>query len=200
MHTLLKEDLLKNPFDQFAAWMEMARHREKSPEAMCLSTVDGDGFPNGRFVLLRQFDQRGFVFYTDTRSVKGKSLSTTRKAAITFYWATLDHQVRVQGTTEQVSDEEADRYFQSRSRMSRIASCASIQSEVLEAPEILEKRVNELVRRYMGKKIPRPAFWTGFRIVPLSFEFWNSRPYRLHDRFLYVKSGRNTWTIKQLYP
>ena len=200
MRTLLMDDLLKNPFAQFAVWMQMARDRERSPEATCLSTVDANGFPNGRFVLLRQFDQRGFVFYTDTRSVKGKSLLSSRRAALTFYWAKLDHQVRIQGTTELVSDEEADRYFQSRPRMSRIASCASSQSEVLESPSILERRVDDLVRRYRGKKIPRPAFWTGFRIVPLRFEFWNSRPYRLHDRFLYVKSGRNRWRIKQLYP
>ena len=200
MRPLLKDDLLKNPFDQFASWMEMARHRERSPEAMCLSTVDRDGFPNGRFVLLRQFDRRGFVFYTDTRSVKGKSLLSSHRAAITFYWPKLDHQVRIQGTTERVSGEVADRYFQSRPRMSRIASCASLQSEVLESPSVLARRVDDLVRKYKGKKIPRPAFWTGFRILPLRFEFWNSRPYRLHDRFLYVKMRRNGWTIEQLYP
>ncbi len=200
MHTLLREDLMEDPFDQFVAWMEMARDKERSPMAMCLSTVDADGFPNGRFVLLRQFDQRGFVFYTDARSVKGKSLLSSRRAAITFYWEKLDLQVRIQGTTEQVSNVEADRYFQSRPRMSRIASCASEQSEVLDSPSILQERVGDLVRRYKGKRIPRPAFWTGFRIVPLRFEFWNSRPYRLHDRFLYIKSRRNGWTIKQLYP
>ncbi len=199
MRALLKEDLLQDPFEQFAVWMEEAKRREKSPEAMCLSTVDFDGFPNGRFVLLRQFDERGFVFYTDTRSTKGRSLLYSHKAALTFYWPKLDHQVRIQGEAELISDEEADRYFQHRPRMSRIASCASEQSQVLERPSILGRRVYEVNRKYMGRKIPRPFYWTGFRIVPLRFEFWNSRPYRLHDRFLYVRED-DRWTVKQLYP
>ncbi len=199
MHALLREDLLQDPFAQFAMWMEEAKRREKSPEAMCLSTIDLDGFPNGRFVLLRQFDERGFVFYTDARSPKGRSLLSAHKAALTFYWSEVDHQVRVQGVSELVSDEEADRYFQHRPRMSRVVSCASEQSQILESPSVLERRVLELNREYKGRKIPRPSFWTGFRVVPLRFEFWNSRPFRLHDRFIYLKKA-DQWMIEQLYP
>ena len=200
MRVLRKEDLLKDPFDQFAAWLEEAKRREKSADAMCLSTVDLNGFPNGRFVLLNHFDRRGFVFYTDIRSTKGKSLSFLPKAALTFYWAKLGHQVRIQGTTELISGEEADRYFQTRPRLSRIAACASKQSEVLDDPSLFERRVSELIWRYRGRKIPRPSYWTGFRVKPLRFEFWNSRPYRLHDRFLYARGDRNRWAITQLYP
>ncbi len=199
MRALLKEDLMQDPFEQFSVWMAEAKRREKSPEAMCLSTIDFDGFPNGRFVLLRQFDERGFVFYTDTRSTKGRSLLSSTKAALTFYWPKLDHQVRIQGTAELVSDEQADSYFRHRPRMSRIVSWASEQSQILESPSILQSRVVELNREYRGRKIPRPSFWTGFRVVPLRFEFWNSRPYRLHDRFLYLRED-DQWIIKQLCP
>lgn len=199
MHAFLREDLLPDPLEQFEKWFEEAKRREKSPDTMCLSTTDLDGFPNGRFVLLRQFDEKGFVFYTDTRSPKGRSLLSSHKAALTFYWPQLDHQVRIQGVAELISDAQADRYFQHRPRMSRIVSCASEQSQILASPSILERRVVELKRRYRGKKIPRPSFWTGFCVVPLRFEFWNSRPYRLHDRFLYVREG-DQWTIKQLSP
>lgn len=192
----------KNPFDLFADWLEMAGKKEvNDPNAMCVSTVDADGLPDARMVLLKDFDENGFVFYTNTRSAKGRELAANPKAAIVFHWKSIRRQVRIRGLVEPVSPQEADEYFQSRARDSRIGAHASKQSQALESRFALEKRVARHVAEFGLGKVPRPDFWSGYRIVPLQIEFWRDRPFRLHDRLLFVRDDiQSAWTIRRLYP
>ena len=190
------------PLRLFAAWFEDARRAEPAdPDAMALSTVDRDGVPNVRMVLLKGFDERGFVFYTNQGSQKGQELAERAAAAAVFHWKSLRRQVRLRGAVEQVTDAEADAYFASRARLSQIGAWASKQSAPLESRLAFEKAVAQVTARYALGAVPRPPFWTGYRIVPVVMEFWQDRPYRLHDRVEFRrKAPDDAWTKTRLYP
>ena len=198
---LQPEELDSDPLEQFDRWFEVARVRGcvEMPEAACLSSVGDDGYPDGRIVLLKARDARGFVFYTNFRSAKGRSLEADPRAALTFYWENLARQVRVQGDVERVSEAEADAYFATRPIGSQIGAWASDQSAELVSREALLERAAEISARYEGESIPRPAHWGGLRIVPHRVEFWQGRPDRLHDRFVYLRVG-DKWRIERLHP
>lgn len=190
------------PLRLFAAWFEEARRAEPAdPDAMALSTVDRDGLPNVRMVLLKGFDERGFVFYTNQGSQKGQEMADRAAAAAVFHWKSLKRQVRLRGTVEQVSEAEADAYFASRARLSQIGAWASRQSAPLESRLAFEKSVALVTARYGLGPVPRPPFWVGYRIVPSVIEFWHDRPYRLHDRIEFRRSAPDGgWTKTRLYP
>ena len=193
----------KNPFTLFEVWLKDASKEEiNDPNAMSLATVDEHGMPDVRMVLLKGFDENGFVFYTNYESRKGKEILNSMKAALCFHWKSLRRQVRVRGIVEKVSDEEADAYFQSRPRGSRIGAWASKQSRPLESRFALEKVVAEYGARYAIGNIPRPAYWSGFRVKPNFIEFWHDRPFRLHDRVLFTRQNieHNIWQTQRLYP
>jgi len=197
-----REDLRDDPVEQFGDWFCEAREVSglDLPDATCLSTVDEDGYPDGRMVLLKGFDERGFVFYTNLTSAKARALRRTPRAALTLYWEPLRRQVRVQGEVTPVDDAEADAYFATRPRGSRIGAWASDQSSPLEDADELERRFREARERFEGSDdIPRPPFWSGFRIEPRAVEFWQEGPDRLHDRFRYRRSGEG-WTVTRLFP
>ena len=192
----------QEPFDLFRQWFADATACEPNdPNAMALATVDPQGMPDVRMVLMKGYDEQGFVFYTNTGSAKGTQLLASRKAAIVFHWKSLHRQVRVRGPIEQVSDAEADAYFQSRPRDSRIGAWASQQSRPLESRFALEKAVAVNAAKYAVGTVPRPPHWTGFRIVPVAIEFWHDRPFRLHDRITFSRAEPNgDWTRHRLYP
>lgn len=193
----------KSPFKLFTQWLEDANKQEiNDPNAMALATVDKDGMPDVRMVLLKSFDAEGFVFYTNFESQKGVEILTSMKAALCFHWKSLRRQVRVRGVVERVSDEEADAYYNSRPRGSRIGAWASKQSRPLESRFALEKAVAQYSARFAVGAIPRPPYWSGFCIRPLYIEFWHDRPFRLHDRLVFKRenSNDNDWQIFQLYP
>ncbi|WP_112663200.1 pyridoxamine 5'-phosphate oxidase [Microvirga flavescens] len=188
------------PFGLFQTWLTDAERSEiNDPNAMALATVDADGLPNVRMVLLKGADENGFVFYTNTESNKGRELTANPKAAIVLHWKSLRRQVRVRGDIVRVSEAEADAYFQSRPRDSRIGAWASQQSRPLESRFALEKAVAVNTAKYAIGEIPRPPYWTGFRIVPVSIEFWKDQPFRLHDRVVFTRDGSG-WRKTRLYP
>lgn len=195
------------PFALFETWFAQAKSTElNDPEAMALATVDGDGLPNVRMVLLKGLDgagrvDRGFVFYTNCESAKGREVLGQGKAALCFHWKSLRRQIRVRGTAVPVSDAEADAYFASRARGSRIGAWASQQSRPLESRFALEKAVALFTARHPIGDIPRPPYWSGFRITPLEIEFWHDRPFRLHDRVVFKRrSPEDAWVKERLYP
>jgi pyridoxamine 5'-phosphate oxidase len=192
----------REPFALFAEWLADAERSEPNdPTAMALATVDSAGLPNVRMVLLKGFDERGFVFYTNVESAKGVELTGSGKAALCFHWKSLRRQVRVRGPVEPVSDSESDAYFHSRPRDSRIGAWASKQSRPLESRFALEKAVAAYAARYAIGEIPRPPYWSGFRVMPLSIEFWQDRPFRLHDRVKFERpSPTARWAQTRLYP
>ena len=192
---------MKNPFTHFGQWMKAARACKAIPDAtaMNVATLGTDGYPDSRMVLLKDFDSQGFVFYTNLNSVKGRALKKTPKAALTFHWASLERQVRIQGDTELVSDVEADAYWVTRPRLSQLGAWASKQSDVLPTRAILIKDVAKLALRYGTGPVPRPPYWTGIRVIPRRIEFWQGRANRLHDRFLYTRTG-SQWKVVRLYP
>jgi len=192
----------EDPFQLFEHWLEDAKKKEPNdPNAVALATSDPDGFPDVRMVLLKGVDERGFVFYTNTQSAKGQQLLANPKAAMCFHWKSLRRQVRIRGALEQVSDEEADAYFNSRARDSRIGAWASKQSRPLESRFALEKAVAGYAAKFNIGDIPRPEFWTGFRIQPQRMEFWRDRAFRLHDRMVFERSQSGEgWTTSRLYP
>ncbi|PHR22968.1 MAG: pyridoxamine 5'-phosphate oxidase [Hoeflea sp.] len=188
------------PYRLFAQWLEDATKSEPNdPNALALASVDADGMPDVRMVLLKGFDERGFVFYTNFESAKGEEILSSMKAAMCFHWKSLRRQVRVRGPVEQVSDAEADEYYASRPRGSRIGAWASRQSRPLESRFALEKAVAEYTAKYAIGEIPRPPHWSGFRIMPQSIEFWHDRPFRLHDRVKFTRS-QDSWDKTRLYP
>jgi pyridoxamine 5'-phosphate oxidase len=190
------------PMRLFAAWFEDARKAEPAdPEAMALATVDADGLPNVRMVLLKGFDQRGFVLYSNEGSQKGRELACHAKAGLAFHWKSLRRQVRLRGTVEPVSTAEADAYFASRPRSSQIGAWASKQSSPLESRHAFEKAIALHTAKFGIGAVPRPPFWVGYRVVPSVMEFWHDRPYRLHDRIEFRRAGPDTaWTKTRLYP
>ena len=190
------------PFSLFGTWLKDAEGSEiNDPNAVALATVDPDGLPNVRMVLLKDFDARGFVFYTNFESQKGQEVLSARKAAMCFHWKSLRRQVRVRGPVEIVSDAEADEYFKSRPRGSRIGAWASKQSRPLESRFALEKAVAEYTARHALGEIPRPEYWSGFRIRPTSIEFWHDRPFRLHDRLEFRRDTlEGGWEKVRMYP
>lgn len=200
---LSQSDLSENPFEQFAKWYaELQKgYRGEFPNWLCLSTIDAAGCPDGRVVLLKDYDERGFVFFTNTESRKGEALEHHPVAAMTFFWERLQRQVRVAGRIEKVSDEEADTYFASRPRASQIGAWASLQSRELSGRAELEARFNHYEQEFQGQAVPRPQYWSGYRLIPERFEFWELRISRLHDRFEYhYGSEEKRWRIRQLYP
>lgn len=189
-----------DPIQRFGQLYELAKDAyPEEPNAAVLATVGADGRPSARVVLLKGFGAEGFVFYTNLESRKGRELRAHPVAALCFYWPRLHQQVRVEGAVEQVADAQADAYFATRERGSQIGAWASAQSSPLSARKELESRVEELNKRFAGKPIPRPPFWSGFRLVPDRIEFWSSRPNRLHDRVLYERRA-GTWFTGLLYP
>ncbi|SCB32542.1 pyridoxamine 5'-phosphate oxidase [Rhizobium hainanense] len=190
------------PFTLFAAWLREAETTEPNdPNAVALATVDKDGLPNVRMVLLKGFDSDGFVFYTNFESQKGQEILSQKKAAMCFHWKSLRRQVRLRGLVEVVSDKEADEYYKTRARGSRIGAWASKQSRPLEGRFALEKAVAEYTARYAIGDIPRPPYWSGFRIRPLSIEFWHDRQFRLHDRIEFRRDmPEGAWQKVRMYP
>ncbi|GAA0586357.1 pyridoxamine 5'-phosphate oxidase [Caenispirillum bisanense] len=190
------------PFRQFEDWLaEAGEHELNDPNAMALATSTPDGRPSVRMVLLKGLDDRGFVFYTNLESRKGTELLANPHAALCFHWKSLRRQVRVEGPMSLVTDEEADAYFESRPRDSRIGAWASQQSRPLAGRFELEKRVAQYAAKYAIGKVPRPPHWSGFRLVPTRIEFWQDRPFRLHDRLVYSRDAEDTpWRTERLFP
>jgi pyridoxamine 5'-phosphate oxidase len=178
---------------------QLPREQLPEPTAFALGTVDGGGQPRVRIVLLKDVDQRGFVFYTNFESQKGRELIASPRAALCFHWQQLEEQVRVEGRAESVSDTEADEYFASRARGSQIGAWASTQSQPMRNSSDLDARVREMEQRFAGGPVPRPPHWSGFRVMPERIEFWKGKPSRLHVRHLYVRRGK-AWTVELLYP
>jgi pyridoxamine 5'-phosphate oxidase len=198
---LTEAEAAADPVRQFATWFHQALDAElPDATAMTLATADSQGHPSARIVLLKSFDEGGFVFFTNYESRKGRELAENPHAALVFYWGPLDRQVRIEGTAEQVSREESQAYFTSRPEASQLGAWASRQSEVIASRELLERQLEELAAQYRDGAIPLPPFWGGYRIRPTSMEFWQGRSGRLHDRLRYERSGDGTWRMARLSP
>lgn len=197
---LLESEADPDPIEQFRIWFEQARESGSiEPNAMTLATADAAGRPSARIVLLKKFDPNGFVFYTNKESRKGQELASNPVAALLFYWPELERQVRISGTVERVPESEADAYFASRPVGHRLGAWASQQSEVVEGREALQRNMEEIQQRFASGDIPRPPFWGGFLLHPVSIEFWQGRPNRLHDRLEYLRAGE-VWEMRRLSP
>jgi len=201
-NTLRRNDLNQDPIDQFQLWLQDARDRKIiDATAMMLSTSDANQQPHSRVVLLKQFDQSGFVWYTYQESDKARQLQENPKASLLFYWCALERQVRIEGTVEKLDPAAADDYFYSRPEGSRFSAAASVQSAPVENRSVLEKRVKELHEQHPDGNVPRPEVWGGYRLKPHRLEFWQGRADRLHDRFIFHRAAPNdNWTIQRLSP
>lgn len=190
------------PFALFERWFKEAKENEPNdPNAMALATADESGMPDVRMVLMKGFEDGAFVFYTNSESAKGNQLAANSKAAVVFHWKSLGRQIRARGLIEPASDADADAYFKSRDRGARLGAWASSQSRPLEDRLALEKRIAEFALKYGVGEVPRPAHWRGYRLVPLSFEFWRNRPFRLHDRLVFTRTAPGErWSKSRLYP
>jgi pyridoxamine 5'-phosphate oxidase len=198
----MTDDAEDDPFALFARWFDEAKAAElNDPNAMAIATVDEGGLPDVRMVLMKGFDDAGFVFYTNTLSAKGRQLDHAGKAALLFHWKSLRRQVRARGTIARVTDAEADAYFASRPRDSRIGAWASEQSQPMEGRFALEKRVAEFALKFGIGEVPRPPHWTGYRLTPTSMEFWRDKPFRLHERLAFRRTdAADSWATSYLYP
>jgi pyridoxamine 5'-phosphate oxidase len=195
------DPLVTDPFARFREWFAEAEAQEPvDPNAMTVATATPDGRPSARAILLKGVDARGFVFYTNQQSRKADELAANPHVALLFHWKSLARQVRVEGVAEPVTDAEADAYYASRPRISRLGAWASDQSRPLDARLTLERRLAEYEAKYPGDDIPRPPHWSGFRVVPERFEFWQNMPFRLHDRTTYVRNADGRWECGKLYP
>jgi len=198
---LRRRDLDPDPIKQFSNWFTAAIEAGiRDINAMSLATATPDGRPSVRIVLLKGFDQDGFVFFTNYQSEKGKQLDANPRAALGFYWIELDRQIRVNGTLEKTSREESEHYFHSRPPGSQLGAWASRQSEVIDGRRVLDARMAEVTERYRDKPIPLPPHWGGYRLNPEAIEFWQGRANRLHDRFRYTRSADGTWRVERLSP
>jgi len=198
---LSETDASQDAIAQFAKWFQQAVDADlKEPNAMTLATLSPDGFPTARIVLLKHFDTNGFVFYTNYKSNKGQDLERNPRAALVFWWAELERQVRIEGTVEKISDRDSDDYFNSRPRDSQLGAWVSSQSEVIADRQVLEQKFSQLQQQYANKNIPRPPHWGGFRVIPANIEFWQGRPSRLHDRLRYRLLEGGDWLIERLSP
>lgn len=203
MNTLTDDDFTQadDPWALAQAWLSEAESSEpRDPNAMALATADSDGLPDVRMVLLKGFDTRGFVFYSNTESAKGNELTGNPQAALVLYWKSLNRQIRARGPVSFVSDEEADTYFATRHPRSRLGAWASAQSRPLGSRRELEERVDRLATQFADGPIPRPPYWRGYRIAPLAIEFWQDRPSRLHDRIVFRQVSGGGWTKLRLNP
>jgi pyridoxamine 5'-phosphate oxidase len=191
-----------DPLRLFATWFEEASRSEpRDPTAMSLATVDADGLPDVRMVLMKGFDIEGFVFYSHIASAKGRELATNPKAALLFHWKSLRRQVRIRGNVSPVTDEEADAYFATRPKQAQIGAWASKQSQALESRFAFEQAIALVAAKYVISEVPRPPGWSGWRISPLHFEFWHDRPFRLHDRIEFSRGASGAaWSKMRLYP
>lgn len=198
---LNEEEADPNPFKQFALWFKEAEAAVPIlPNAMTLSTATRDGAPSARVVLLKEFNEQGFVFYTNYQSQKGRELDANPIATLSFYWPQPARQVRITGTATRTSRAESEAYFHTRPIDSQLGAWASNQSEVISSRETLERRMDELSKQYEGKRIPLPPYWGGYRVAPFVFEFWQNRPSRLHDRLRYKLGSEGEWAIERLAP
>lgn len=198
--TLDREDLSDSPFEQFERWLAEACDSEAlDPNAMSISTVDSKGRPSSRTVLLKYYDETGFVFFTNLESNKATQMAGNENVALLFFWPTLGRQVGIRGTANRISTGETLKYFISRPRGSQIGAWVSTQSSIISSRSLLEAKFDEMKRKFANKEIPLPSFWGGYRVVPEEIEFWQGRTNRLHDRFLYSRDG-STWRIERLAP
>ena len=194
-------DAAISPIDQFKIWFQQAVDANLTePNAMTLATISSEGKPSARIVLLKDVDDRGFVFFTNYESVKGQHLLENPQAALVFFWIELERQVRVEGKAEKVSSAESDAYFSTRPRGSQLGAWVSKQTEVIASREVLQSKLEELEPKYADKEIPRPPHWGGFRLIPSEFEFWQGRPNRLHDRLRYRLAENGNWIRERLSP
>lgn len=199
--SLRRKDLLDDPVRQFEYWFREACESDRpDPNAMSLATVDAEQRPACRTVLLKYFDSRGFVFFTNLSSNKSQQIQGNSNVALLFFWPDLGRQVCVRGTAERVSTQETLRYFATRPRGSQIGAWVSSQSSIISSRSLLEAKVEEMKRKFANKEIPVPSFWGGFRVIPAEYEFWQGHADRLHDRFLYSRCGTENWSIERLAP
>ncbi len=200
-HVLNEKKSLRNPIKQFERWLSDAiTAKTMEPNAMTLATLSKDGYVDARIVLLRDFTNKGFAFFTNYNSIKGKAIRHNKKACLNFFWPELQRQVRIKGTMEKLSIRDSDAYFASRPRNSQIAAWASHQSEKLKSRDELEERYNYYEKKFSGMDVQRPPHWGGYRLKPMYFEFWQGRPSRLHDRLVFEKSKSGKWIIGRLNP
>ncbi|MGB0167500.1 MAG: pyridoxamine 5'-phosphate oxidase [Luteibaculum sp.] len=197
---LLEAELPALPFPLFESWLSEALKKEKEPNAMMLATIGAQGYPQSRVVLLRAFTEKGFVFYTNYQSNKAKELAKNAKVSATFFWPSLERQVRIEGAASKVPEKQSDDYFATRPRESQLGAWASAQSQKLESREQLEKKLEQIRLQYEGKEVPRPPHWGGFLINPNRIEFWQGRASRLHDRIVYTEIDNGKWSISRLNP
>ncbi|MDI9356808.1 MAG: pyridoxamine 5'-phosphate oxidase [Chitinophagaceae bacterium] len=188
----------KCPIEQFRKWFSEASLLVKEPNAMTLSTVFNEQ-PSSRIVLLKEIDKKGFTFFTNYKSRKGKEISHNPKVSLSFFWEVLERQVRIEGRAEKVSDSDSEHYFQLRPKESQVSACISSQSEYIDSKYTLEKKYNDFLDIHKNTFIARPQHWGGYRVIPHTIEFWQGRPHRLHDRIVYIQT-KNGWDIQRLYP
>ncbi|QDL06545.1 pyridoxamine 5'-phosphate oxidase [Brasilonema octagenarum UFV-E1] len=201
LQSLSEKDVNSNPFIQFRQWFDQALAAQlPEPNAMTVATATVNGQPSARIVLLKGFDERGFIFYTNYNSHKGQQLAENPQASLVFWWAELERQVRICGSVEKVSENESDEYFYSRPLNSRLGAWASEQSQVIKSREALEQRMQELQIQYQNQDVKRPQHWGGLRVIPTEIEFWQGRSNRLHDRLLYTRLDDGSWKIQRLSP